>query len=162
MSKLLCNLWCNHAKFRASMEPFWDLNFSEYVACIQRSSMLPSLMSSNGRILCVLLADVILWIYIDSPVLYIARTMCNVPPNQSEAILCYQVFLCNWSFETCHYRGQEPLPMIWVQSATEAAASIHDVDCAPTIMTTFTTYTTSTMQLLRTWSSFHNIHIIIL
>ena len=27
----------------------------------------------------------------------------------SEAVLHYRVLLCDWSFETCYYRGQEPL-----------------------------------------------------
>ena len=41
-------------KFRASMEPFWDLKFSEiYLARVSSeyltSSVLPSLTSSDGR-----------------------------------------------------------------------------------------------------------------
>ena len=65
-------------KFRASMEPFCDSKFSEYVEYLARvsseyltSSVLPSL---NGRTSHILLADVIPWIYIDSPALYIAHT----------------------------------------------------------------------------------------
>ena len=103
-------------KFRASMEPFWDLKFGEYVEYLMRvsseyltSSMLPSLTSSDGRTLRVLLADVIPWIYIDSPALYIARTMSSMPPDHSEAVLGYWVLLCDWSIETYHYRGREPL-----------------------------------------------------
>ena len=68
-------------KFRASLEPFCDSKFSEYVeylACVSNeyltSSLLPSLTSSDGRTSRVLLADVIPWIYIDSPAQYIART----------------------------------------------------------------------------------------
>ena len=102
--------------FRALMEPFWDFKFGEYVEYLMRvsreyliSSVLPSLTSSNSWISRVLLADVILWMYIDSPALYIARTMSSVPLDRSEAILCYRVLLCDWSFETCHYRGWEPL-----------------------------------------------------
>ena len=53
-------------KFRASMEPFWDLNFSEICrvscVCILTSSVLPSLTSSDGRTSRVLYADVIPWI----------------------------------------------------------------------------------------------------
>ena len=44
------------SKFRASMEPFWDLKFSEYVEYLARvsseyltSSVSPSLTSSDGR-----------------------------------------------------------------------------------------------------------------
>ena len=68
-------------KFRASMEPFWDSKFSEYVENLVRvsseyltNSVLPSLTSSDGQTSHVLLADIIPWIYIDSPALYIART----------------------------------------------------------------------------------------
>ena len=68
-------------KFRASMEPFCDSKFSEYVEYLARvsseyltSSVLPSLTSSDSQTSHVLLADVIPWIYIDSPALYIART----------------------------------------------------------------------------------------
>ena len=58
-------------KFRASMEPFWDLKFGEYVEYILRVysairnslqiySVLPSLISSNGRTLtCSLASDVL-------------------------------------------------------------------------------------------------------
>ena len=63
------------------MEPFCDSKYSEYVEYLVRvsseyltSSVLPSLTSSDGRTLHVLLADVIPWIYIDSPALYIAHT----------------------------------------------------------------------------------------
>ena len=48
-------------KFRASMEPFRDLKFSEYVEYLTRvsseyltSSVLPSPTSSDGRTSCVL------------------------------------------------------------------------------------------------------------
>ena len=72
-------------KFRASMElePFCDLKFSEYVEYLARvsieyltSSVLPSMMSSDGRTSDVLFADVIPWIYIYivSPALYKACT----------------------------------------------------------------------------------------
>ena len=105
-------------KFRASMEPFWDLKFGEYVEYIMRvsseyltSSVLPSLTSGDGWTSHILLADVIPWIYIDSPMLYIARTTSSVPLDCSEAVLDCWVLLCtcDWSFETCHYWGQEPL-----------------------------------------------------
>ena len=56
-------------KFRASMEPFCNLKFSEYVEYLVRvsseyltSSVLPSLTSSDGQTSHVLLADVIPWI----------------------------------------------------------------------------------------------------
>ena len=100
-------------KFRASMEPFQDLKFSENVEYIVRvsseyltSSVLPSLTSSDGRTSRVLQADVILWIYIDSPALYITCTMSSVPPDQSS---CTALLSSSSSFETFHYQGQEPL-----------------------------------------------------
>ena len=80
-------------KFWASMEPFCDSKFSEYVEYLVRvsskyliSSVLPSLTSSGGQTSHVLLADVIPWIYnnIDSPALYIAHTsysLAGQPPR---------------------------------------------------------------------------------
>ena len=66
-------------KFRALMEPFCDSKFSEYVEYLARvfseyltSSVLPSLTSSDGRTSHVLLADVMPWIYINNPALYIS------------------------------------------------------------------------------------------
>ena len=66
-------------KFRASMEPFCDSKFSEYVEYLAHvfseyltSSVLPSLTSSDGRTSHVLLADIMPWIYIDNPALYIS------------------------------------------------------------------------------------------
>ena len=82
--KLWHNLWNNYAKFRASMEPFWDLKFGEYVEYLMRvsskyltSSVLPSLMSSNDAELHVfsrLTLSCAYILYIDSPVLYIYST----------------------------------------------------------------------------------------
>ena len=57
---------------------------SEYLT----SSVLPSLTRSDGQTSRILLADIIPWIYIDSPALYIACTMSSVPLDQSEAIYC--------------------------------------------------------------------------
>ena len=58
---------------------------SEYLT----SSVLPSLTSSDGRTSRVLLGDVISWIYIDSPALYIACTMSSVPSDRSEVWKLY-------------------------------------------------------------------------
>ena len=58
---------------------------SEYLT----SSVLPSLTSSDGRTSRILLTDVIPWIYIDSPALYIARYMSSVPLDQSEVQTLY-------------------------------------------------------------------------
>ncbi len=103
-------------KFRVSMEPFWDLKFGEYVeylTCVSNeyltSSVLPSLTSSDGWTSHVLLADVIPWIYIDSPKLYIACTMSSMLLDRSEAVLRCWALLYDWSFETCHHWGREPL-----------------------------------------------------
>ena len=57
--------------------------YVEYLMCVSSeyltSSVLPSLMSSDGQTSRILLADVIPWICIDSPALHIARTMSSVP-----------------------------------------------------------------------------------
>ena len=88
-------------KFRASMEPFWDLKFGEYVeylACVSSeyltSSVLPSLMSSDGQTSRILLADVhvIPWICIDSPALHIARTMSSVPQTDLKLYCAIKFF----------------------------------------------------------------------
>ena len=75
-------------KFRASVEPFWDLKIGKYVDYQTPvsseyiiSCVLLSLTSSDGRTSHVLLVDVIPWIYIGSPTLYIARTMSSVPSD---------------------------------------------------------------------------------
>ena len=71
-------------KFRASLEPFWDLKISKYVEYLTRvsskyltSSVLPSLTSSDSRTSHILLADVIPWIYIDSPALIYSTHHCH-------------------------------------------------------------------------------------
>ena len=51
------------------------------------------------------------------------------------------IYLCDWSFETCHYWDREPLSDSRWESSLQCAARIN-ARCVPTIMTTFTTYTT--------------------
>ena len=104
--------------------------------------MLPSLTSTDGRTSHVLLADVIPWIYIASPALYIARTVSNMPPDQSEVQKLYYTVdffsmieasqLVTMEVKRCSRTPSE--------SATETLASIRDVDCVPTMVTTFTTH----------------------
>jgi hypothetical protein len=79
-------------KFRALMEPFWDLKISKYSNTrvsseYFTSSVLPSLTSTAGRTSRVLLAYVILWINKASLVLYIhvARIIhhaCSAPCHE--------------------------------------------------------------------------------
>ena len=81
---LWCNLWDNYEKFRASMEPFWDLKIGKYVEYLTpvsiKNRMLLSLSSTTGWTSRVLLADVIPWINKASLVLYnIARTLHAMP-----------------------------------------------------------------------------------
>ena len=68
------------------------MKFGEYVEDLMRvsSEYLTSsvLSSSNGRTSCVLLADIIPWIYIDSPVLNIARTMSSVRYRTDLKLYC--------------------------------------------------------------------------
>ena len=103
--------------------------------------MLPSLTSTDGRTSHVLLADVILWIYIASPALYIARTVSNMPPDQSEVQKLY--YTVEFSvieasqLVTMEVKRYSRTPS---ESATETPASIRDVDCVPTMVTTFTTH----------------------
>ena len=122
-------------KFRASMEPFWDLKFGEYVEYLTRvsseyltSSVLPSLTSSNGWTSCVLLADVIPWIYVDSPALYIARTM------SMSSMPTRPIWSCTALLSSSSVIEALKLVTIICHSQTP------DVDSVPTIMTTFTTH----------------------
>jgi hypothetical protein len=93
-------------KFRASMEPFWDLKIGKYVEHLMPVSSeylisceLPSLTSTAGRTSRVFLAYVIPWINKASFALYI---VCSVPCHdrliwKSEAVLGCRVSLCDWS-----------------------------------------------------------------
>ena len=106
--------------------------------------MLPSLTSSDGRTSRVLLADVIPWIYIDSPALYIARTMSSVPPDRSgvQKLYCAVEFFSALKFFTIKVESYSQTP--------DDQSLVCDCDVlyrAPTIFTTFTTFTISTMQL---------------
>ena len=114
--------------------------------------MLPSLTSSNGPTSRVLLADVIPWIYIDSPALYIAHTMSSVLPDRSgvRKLYCTVEFFSALKFFTIEVESYSQTPDD--QSLV--------CDCGvlyrePTILMSFTTCTIFTMQLSRTWSSFH-------
>ena len=148
-------------KFRASLEPFWDSKFNEYVEYLARvssecltSSVLPSLTSSDGRTSRILLADVILWIYyIDSPALYIARTMNSVPLDQSEVrkLYCAVEFFSALKLFTIEVESHSQTP-----DDQSLVCDWGILYCEPTILTIFTTCTISTMQLPWTWSSFHN------
>jgi hypothetical protein len=79
-------------KFRASMEPFWDLKIGKYVEYIMRvsseyftNSVLPSLISTAGRTTCVFLAYVIPWMNKVSLALYIAHIIAQrATTDQSE------------------------------------------------------------------------------
>ena len=82
-------------KFRASVEPFWDLKIGIYVEYLTHVSseyiiswVLLSLTSTTGRTSRVLLADVIPWINKASLVLYIVCTLCATlrPTWCSEAV----------------------------------------------------------------------------
>ena len=82
-------------KFRAFMEPFWDLKIGIYVEYLTHVSseyitswVLLSLTNTAGRTSHVLLDDVILWINKASLALYIARTLCAMPrpTHCSEAV----------------------------------------------------------------------------
>ena len=89
-------------KFRASMEPFWDLKISKYVVYLMpvsceyiKSWVLLSRTSTAGRCSRVLLADVILWINKASLVLYIVHTLRAMPRQtwRSEAVRHCRVHL---------------------------------------------------------------------
>ena len=90
-------------KFRASMEPFWDLKIGKYVEYLTpvsseyiKSWELLSPTSTAGRTSRVLLADIIPWLNKASLVLYIvARMLCTMPwPTWcSEAVLRCRVHL---------------------------------------------------------------------
>ena len=141
---------------RASMEPFWDLKFSEYVEYLSRVSseyltisLLPSLTSNNSWTSRVLLTDIIPWIYIDSPALYIARSMSSVLLDQSEVWTLY-----------CAVKFFSALKLFTIKVEShsqthddQSLASLRLKRCIvlyhePTILTTFTIHTISTMQLL--------------
>ena len=86
-------------KFRASMEPFWDLKISKYVEYLTpvsseyiKSWVLLSPTSITGQTSRILLADVIPWINKASLVLYIARTLRAMP----RPIWCSEAIRCCW------------------------------------------------------------------
>ena len=100
-------------KFRASLEPFWDLKIGKYVEYLMPVSSeylisceLLSLTSTAGRTSRVFLAYVIPWINKASLALYIARAM-SWSIWSLEAVLRCRVRPYGWSIETCHYRGRE-------------------------------------------------------
>jgi hypothetical protein len=80
-------------KIRASVEPFWDLEISIIILCVEYltlvsieyilSCALSSLTSTAGRTPRVLLAYVVPWINKDSLALYIVRIMhaCHAAPD---------------------------------------------------------------------------------
>ena len=108
-------------KFRASMEPFWDLKFGESVEYLTRvsseyltSSALPSLMSSDGQTSCVLLADIIPWIYIDSPALYIAHKHATGPVWSYTALLSSSLWLKLWNLSLLRLILRLPRHQHWI------------------------------------------------
>jgi hypothetical protein len=147
-------------KFRASMEPFWDLKIGKYVEHLMLVSSeylisceLLSLTSTAGRTSRVFLAYVIPWINKAGLELYIARhrAACHDRPIWSlEAVLRSRVRPYGWSIETYHYRDRESVSDSI--SAIEALLCTHHIYWQP-----FTTCTITTMQLLGTWSQFHTI-----
>jgi hypothetical protein len=105
-------------KFRASLEPFWDLKIGRYVEYLMPVSSeylisceLLSLTSTAGRTSRVFLAYVIPWINKASIALYIARhrAACHDLIWSSEAVLCCRVHPYGWSIEICHYRDRKSI-----------------------------------------------------
>ena len=147
-------------KFRASLEPFWDLKISKYVEYLTRvsseyitSRALLSLRSTVGWTSRVFLAYVMPWINKASLALYIARMgLARARPTwSSEGILCCRVRLCDWSIETCRCQGWE--------SILDAISMISGASidrCVRIPLTTFYHMHHYTMQLLGRWSRVHN------
>jgi hypothetical protein len=129
-------------KFKASMEPFWDGKYVEYLTPISSeyliSCELLSLTSTAGRTSRVFLAYVIPWINKASLELYIARrhrAACHDRRIWSlEAVLRCRIRPCGWSIETYHYRDRESVSD-WVTPFCDWGATVYS--CVRTILTTF-------------------------
>ena len=146
-------------KFRASMEPFWDLKIgisveylmhvsSEYIT----SWVLLSLTSTVDQTSSILLADIIPWINKASLALYTARTLCAMPwPIQcSEAVWCCRVHLLWLKISSIEVTSRSQTASLQLSSWGA------DIDAVIDAMYTLYWRPFTILTIMGMWSSFHN------